>query len=107
ALSRNHLARRTAAFFCYGDDGANEEGADGVPKLLAHREWFEAAAQPYRSTTDGDRLAFQGLVWQCRYSDVEVPDALWRHTTFGAGRPFADDQAEDMIREKDAMAVFD
>jgi hypothetical protein len=22
------------------------------------------------------------LVWQCRYSDVEVPDTLWRHAVY-------------------------
>jgi multimeric flavodoxin WrbA len=105
SLSKNHLAGRSAAFFSYGDDGANEEDAEGVPKKLEHREWFDAAAQPFRGTKDGDRLAFQGLVWQCRYSDIEVPDKLWRHTSFGAGRPYADDQAEDLAGED--LSIFD
>jgi hypothetical protein len=54
-----------------------------------------------------ERLAYQGLVWQCRYSDIEVPDALWACTVFGAGKPFADDQVEDMVQEKTGMAAFD
>ena len=106
-LSRNHLSGRTGAFFCYGDDGANEEDERGVPKKLEHKEWFDADEHPYRNTKDGERLAYQGLVWQCRYSDIEVPDQLWRHAVFGAGRPFADDQAGDMAHEKKGLAIFD
>jgi hypothetical protein len=54
-----------------------------------------------------ERLAYQGLVWQCRYSDIEVPDDLWKCTVFGAGKPFADDQAEDMVAETGGMNAFD
>ena len=106
-LSKNHLAGRTAAFFCYGDAGANEGGAGGKPAKLMHPEWFDAKAEPYRARDGGERLAYEGLVWQCRYSDIEVPDILWRHATFGAGKPYADDQAEDMVKEKKPMALFD
>jgi multimeric flavodoxin WrbA len=104
-LSQNHLAGRTAAFFCYGDDGANEEDDEGRPKKLKHPEWFAAEAQPFRGKDE--RLAYQGLVWQCRYSDIEVPDRLWASASFGAGKPFADDQAADMLTEKKSMAAFD
>src|SRR5918996_726266 len=38
-LSHNHLAGRTAAFFCYGDAGANELGPDGRPRLLQHKSY--------------------------------------------------------------------
>jgi hypothetical protein len=103
-LSRNHLEGRTAGFFCYGDAGANEEDDEGRPRKLAHKEWFDAAAQPYRGD---ERLAYQSLVWQCRYSGIEVPDALWRHATFGAGKPYADDQAADMVRETQSIGAFD
>ena len=104
-LSQNHLAGRTAAFFCYGDDGADEEDGNGKPKNLQHPEWFDASKHPYRGKDE--RLAYQGLVWQCRYSDIEVPDKLWACTTFGAGKPFADDQAGDMTEEKASMTRFD
>jgi hypothetical protein len=104
-ISRNHLSGRTAAFFCYGDDGGNEEDGHGKPKMLEHPEWFDASQHPMRGKDE--RLAYQGLVWQCRYSDIEVPDALWRCTTFGAGKPYADDQVGDMIKEKHGMAAFD
>jgi hypothetical protein len=54
-----------------------------------------------------EREAYQGLVWQCRYSDIEVPDTLWKCTVFGAGKPYADDQVEDMVKEKKAVAAFE
>jgi len=104
-LSKNHLSGRTAAFFCYGDDGADEEDGKGMPKHLEHPEWFDAKAHPMRGKDE--RLAYQGLVWQCRYSDIEVPDDLWSCTTFGARKPYADDQPDDMLREKPGMNAFD
>jgi hypothetical protein len=106
-LSKNHLSGRTAAFFCYGNDGADEEDGEGMPKKLDHPEWFDASQHPFHNSEDGERLAYQSLVWQCRYSDIEVPDRLWRHTTFGAGKPYADDQADDMMKEKKELAIFD
>jgi hypothetical protein len=102
-LSVNHLEGRTAAFFCYGDGGANEVDDDGRPKKLRHKAWFPADEEPFRD----DRDAYAPLVWQCRYSGVEVPDALWRYAESGAGVPYADNQAEDMVRERDVMAAFD
>jgi multimeric flavodoxin WrbA len=104
-ISRNHLSGRTAAFFCYGDDGANEENGQGRPKHLEHPEWFDASRHPMRGKDERD--AYQGPVWQCRYSDIEVPEELWRCTVFGAGRPYADDQVDDMVHEAEGMATFD
>jgi hypothetical protein len=104
-ISKNHLSGRTAAFFCYGDDGANEEDGNGMPKDLEHPEWFDAKSHPMRGKDE--RKAYQGLVWQCRYSDIEVPDALWGCTVFGAGKPYAGDQAEDMVAEKKGMTAFE
>lgn len=102
-LSRNHLEGRTAGFFCYGDRGADEMDADGRPRLLAHKSWFDPAEEPFPA----ERLAYQPLVWQCRYSGIEVPDALWRYADMGLGRPYADDQAADMASEPAALAAFD
>jgi hypothetical protein len=104
-LSKNHLSGRTAAFFCYGDDGGSEEDGKGMPKKLEHPEWFDSSQHPMRGKEERD--AYQSLVWQCRYSDIEVPDQLWRCTTFGAGKPYADDQVEDMVKESKAMKAFD
>ena len=104
-ISRNHLSGRTAAFFCYGDDGANEEDGEGMPKHLEHPQWFDATRHPMRGQEA--RNAYQGPVWQCRYSDIEVPDALWTSTEFGAGKPYADDQAEDMVEDIPGMKAFE
>ena len=104
-ISRNHLSGRTAAFFCYGDDGADEEDGKGMPKHLEHPEWFDARRHPMRGKDEHN--AYLGLVWQCRYSDIEVPDNLWRCTVFGAGKPYADDQVEDMVKETESMSAFE
>lgn len=100
-LSLNHLEGRTAAFFCYGDGGANEPGPDGRPKKLAHREWFDPKAEPF----EDERQAYAPLVWQCRYGGIEVPDALWRHVEFGQGKPYAENQAEHI--GADVWRAFD
>ncbi len=102
-LSQNHLEGRTAAFFCYGDAGANEMGEDGRPKKLRHKAWFDPAAEPFANERD----AYAPLVWQCRYSGIEVPDTLWRYSLTGEGLPYSEDQAEDMIRDMDFVRGFD
>jgi hypothetical protein len=102
-LSRNHLEGRSAGFFCYGDGGGDELDEDGRPAILRHPEYFDPEREPFESMRD----TYAPLVWQCRYSGIEVPDALWRHVSFGVGKPYADDQAEDMMRESDGIAAFD
>ncbi|MBC7447691.1 MAG: NAD(P)H-dependent oxidoreductase [Hymenobacteraceae bacterium] len=102
-LSINHLEGRTAAFFCYGDDGGEEFGPDGRPKILRHKPYFDPAQEPF----DNDREAYAPLVWQCRYGGVEVPDALWQYALFGKDRKYSDAQAEDMVRDQDVMTQFD
>ena len=99
-LTRNHLEGRTAAFFCYG----NDVESDARPRILTQKAWFASDAEPYPGD---ERLAYQGLVWQCRYSGIEVPDALWRYARTGLDRAYADDQADDMAGEEAAMATFD
>jgi hypothetical protein len=103
-LTRNHLEGRTAAFFCYGNLGADELDADRRPKILKHKEWFAPSEEPYQGR---ERDAYQGLVWQCRFSGIEVPDHLWKHASIGLNRPYADDQADDMMGEAEALACFD
>src|SRR5262249_45056851 len=67
----------------YGDGGADETGPDGRPRLLRHKEDFDPAREPFADERD----AYAPLVWQCRYSGVEVPDHLWRYVEFGQGVP--------------------
>jgi hypothetical protein len=102
-LSLNHLEGRTAGFFCYSDAGANEIDPSGRPKKLRHKEWFDPDAEPF----EDERHAYRGLVWQCRYSGIEVPDELWSHALTGEGAPYSQNQAEDMVREDAFMAAFD
>jgi hypothetical protein len=102
-LSRNHLEGRTAAFFCYGDGGADELDEDGRPRILRHREYFDPEEAQFAQA----RHSYAPLVWQCRYSGIEVPDALWRYVEFGQGRRYADNQAEDMARERELLGRFD
>jgi hypothetical protein len=102
-LSKNHLEGRSAGFFCYGDRGAAELDSDGRPEILHHKQWFDPNDEPYQ---DG-RNAYQALVWQCRYSGVEVPDALWSHADIGMGKPYADSQADSLPVEAEALEAFD
>lgn len=102
-LSQNHLEGRTAAFFCYGDGGADELGEDGIPRILKHKDWFDSEQEPFEDMRD----AYQQLVWQCRYSGIEVPDRLWRYSEFGRDRMYSENQAEHMVHERSVMETFD
>jgi len=102
-LSVNHLEGRTAAFFCYGDGGGDELDASGRPKLLRHPEYFNPDDEPF----ENDRHTYAPLVWQCRYSGIEVPDELWSYVEFGRGRKYSDNQAEHLVSEHDVVRAFD
>lgn len=88
SLTVNHLEGRTAAFFNNGDEGGDEFGDDGRPVTLRHKAWFDPAREPFRDLRD----AYAPLVWQCRYSGIEVPDALWSYGTSGKGRKYSENQ---------------
>src|ERR687897_671130 len=94
-LSLNHLEGRTAGFLCYGDGGADELDDGGRPKVLRHKEYFDPEKEPFKEM----RNTYAPLVWQCRYSGIEVPDPLWRYLEFGHGKKYSDNQAEDMATE--------
>ena len=104
ALSRNHLEGRTAGFYCYGDGGGDELDATGRPRLLRHPEYFDPSREPFQDNRD----SYAPLVWQCRYSGIEVPDQLWKYVEFGRGKKYSDNQAEDMAEsEIDVFREFD
>jgi hypothetical protein len=103
ALSRNHLEGRSAAFFCYGDGGGDELDEDGRPRVLEHPEYFDPEKEPFENMRD----TYAPLVWQCRYSGIEVPDALWRYVEFGRGVPYSLNQAEHMMDNEAVLAEFD
>jgi multimeric flavodoxin WrbA len=94
-LSVNHLEGRTAAFFCYGDGGGDELDASGRPKKLLHKEWFDPEHEPFEDMRD----TYAPLVWQCRYSGIEVPDDLWTYVEFGRDKPYSLNQAEHMAAD--------
>ncbi len=101
-MSVNHLEGRTAAFFCYGDEGGDEMDENNVPLILKHKNYFDGAAEPFKNERD----AYAPLVWQCRYGGVEVPDNLWVHATSGKGKKYSDNQAEDVVKEEVFMSAF-
>jgi hypothetical protein len=101
-LALNHLEGRTCAFFIHGDDAQDERNPDQRPVYLHHPEWFDPDEEP-----EDHRETYNGLVWQCRFSGIEVPDALWRWEGFGMGRKYSDNQAEDMARDDRFLAAFD
>jgi NADPH-dependent FMN reductase len=102
-LSRNHLEGRSAAFFCYGDGGGDELTESGRPKLLRQHSWFDPEEEPFEEMRD----SYAPLVWQCRYSGIEVPDALWRYAEFGRGKKYSDNQAEHLLEEPKLLHEFD
>lgn len=101
SLTVNHLEGRTAGFFCYGDKGGDEVDESGRPKILKHKDWFNPADGPE------DRDAYLPLVMQCRWSGIEVPEELLASSHSGVGLPYADNQAEDMVRDPHIMQDFD
>jgi hypothetical protein len=53
------------------------------------------------------RDSYAPLVWQCRYSGIEVPDRLWRFAEFGRGKKYSDNQAEHLADEPGLLHAFD
>jgi NADPH-dependent FMN reductase len=102
-LSINHLEGRTAGFFCYGDGGGDELNSEGSPKKLIHSAYFNPALEPFENMRD----SYAPLVWQSRYSGIEVPDDLWRYIEFGQGKKYSDNQAEDIASEPNVYREFD
>jgi len=102
-LSQNHLEGRSAAFFCYGDGGGDELTESGRPRLLRHRSWFDPEREPFEEM----RNTYAPLVWQCRYSGIEVPDTLWRYAEFGRGKKYSDNQAEHLGEHPELLQGFD
>jgi hypothetical protein len=102
-LSKNHLEGRSAGFFCYGDGGGDEIDESGRPKILRHPSYLDPDEEPF----DDMRDTYAPVVWQCRYSGIEVPDSLWRYVEFGQGKKYSDNQAEHMIDDAPTISAFD
>ncbi|MBC7742026.1 MAG: flavodoxin family protein [Bdellovibrionaceae bacterium] len=102
-LSQNHLEGRTAAFFCHGDAGGDELDSEGKPKKLIHKNYFDSQSEPFKNMRD----AYAPLVWQCRYSGIEVPDSLWQYGELGRGKKYSENQAEHIADAEKFTQRFD
>jgi len=102
-LSENHLEGRTAGFFCYGDEGGDELDDAGSPKLLKHKQYFDPALEPFEEMRD----TYGPLVWQSRYSGIEVPDHLWHYAIAGAGKLYSENQSENLSEMPEFFLQFD
>ena len=102
-LSVNHLEGRTCGFFSYGDDAEDERDETGFPIDVKHREYFDPQKEPYRDLRD----CYAPLVWQCRFSGIEVPENLWKYHDFGRGKKYSENQAEHISREREFVIEFD
>jgi len=60
-----------------------------------------------RAEPEAKRETHEAIVWQCRFSGIEVPDDLWHYQRFGMGRKYSDNQAEDMAHDGVFMQGFD
>lgn len=101
-IALNHLEGRTAAFFSHGDDAAEERDETGRPVYLRHPDYFDPRKEPRNL-----RECYAPLVWQCRFSGIEVPEHLWRYRDLGKGRKYSDNQAEHMAHDDAFLAEFD
>jgi len=102
-ISLNHLEGRSAAFFCYGDGGGDELDEAGRPKILTHKDYFDPKSEPFENM----RNAYAPLVWQCRYGGIEVPEDLWRYAESGVGKPYSENQSEDLMNDSEFLKNFD
>lgn len=103
-LSLNHLEGRTAFFFVYGDDGNEEMGSDGAPKILKHKAYFDTQEEKEFSTPYN---AYRPIFWQCRYSGIEVPEELILGLHFGGNGKYHVNQIEQLKQNKLILDKFD
>ena len=82
---------------------ATSSTTQGGPKILRHRDYFDSEREPF----DDMRDTYAPLVWQCRYSGIEVPDWLWRYVEFGRGKKYSENQAEHMADDAEVLREFD
>ncbi|KKR96856.1 MAG: hypothetical protein UU47_C0006G0017 [candidate division TM6 bacterium GW2011_GWE2_41_16] len=103
-LSQNHLEGRTAAFFVYGNAGADEVDETGSPFLLKHKEYFDPRKEV--ALTHGYK-AFEPIIFQLRYSGIEAPDELVRYIVTGKGEKYNKDQIPALKHNEKALHAFD
>jgi len=104
ALSLNHLEGRTAAFFVYGDGGADEADENGIPLILKHKTYFDAQKE---ASITGAFRAYEPLIFQLRYSGIEVPDKLVQHLVIGKGQKYNKNQINALKQNLRVLEKFD
>jgi multimeric flavodoxin WrbA len=103
-LSHNHLEGKTAAFFIYGDEGADESDADGMPTILKHKEYFDPKKEALIST---GYKSYEPIIFQLRYSGIEAPDELVHYLITGKGEKYNKNQIEALKKNLKAIKAFD
>lgn len=83
-LLKNHLEGKFAAFFAHGDDGGADYREVGTPEARnspampdSYKDKLvRTEARASEGPVNGPEHAVLPLVWQCRYSGINVPDDL-------------------------------
>lgn len=103
-LLKNHLEGKTAAFFIHGDDGAADykeyvpegpnEHLEAMPDTLIEHMKHVDGGRPDEGAVNDPKVAIRPIVWQCRYSGIDVPDDLviGVHVNKGVGYAEGNDQ---------------
>ncbi len=104
-LSVNHLEGRTGAFFIYGDMGGDEIGKDGKPLILKHKEYFTPVSQEQKISSP--KHAYFPIIWQCRYSGIEVPEKLIKEVSFGVGGKYNQNQIPQLEQNEAVLKEMD
>lgn len=101
-LLKNHYAGKYAAFLAHGSDGGTDyrefsDDADWHPNMPASLLNFLVGGHEKESSHP--RNAVMPLVWQCRYSGINVPEELivGFHATSGVGYADAMDLARNNL----------
>lgn len=88
-LLKNHLAGTLAGFFVHGDGGADDYTNRRPPSSYRSHQG---------SPTEPDDIdAVMPIVWQCRWSGIEVPDDMIVGVTSGKGRPYSGNKFNSAI----------
>jgi len=103
-LSLNHLEGRTAAFFIYGDAGSDEVDTSGKPKILQHKNYFDPEEE---AKIQSAASKFAPIIWQCRYSGIEVPEHLTKEINFGIDAKYSDNQIAELKKNMQVLDQFD
>ena len=103
-LSRNHLEGKTAAFFIYGDEGADEADADGAPLILKHKNYFDPKKE---AAISSGYASYKPIIFQLQYSGIEVPESLVQYIVTGKGVKYNKNQIAALRENKRALQAFD